>query len=651
MPTVLIRISDEPGDGGYSVELRQEGGNGDWADPSATATIAPDLDAGSAPDVLGGADLAEAARTYVRSNERSVAFSALGDWLGGLVLRGDVADVWDRLAAENRTGLRTLLDVRAEPLALLPWELMRRDGRLLFTKPNHPFARAQRLMADDRQELVPLRVLVVEGTRGDALGTREEIDGIRAAVPAFGGRIDITVLSEPTVTELHDEYERVRPHILHFAGHGLLAPGTKEPALRIGNWLLQRQDIDTVLQESPRVAVLNACRSGESDVEQVRALAQTFLANGSAAVVGMQGDVRGGAAARFGRSLYAGLAEGKLIDEAVADARAAVYMLTGSEQQARDWFLPSLTLRVRPEQVLPVHCYAELTENEIEHIEQHLYAGVRFFVDRAQERWDLVNAADPEDGRPRRLVLVAGNQQIGKTALANWIRTRCALRGRRVRYVDLDQGDTIGFVEALTIIRDTAEDVPSLCGCATTAFARFNYDLGHLLAGRLPPEPDGPLPVEPPEIPARIELGEGLAERLFLSFRDALVQTAEDQPLLLILDHVGKVLPADFLQRIYPLLLKELAETGPSNLRIVVVMSDEQRRTFLPADEIPVWTEVRVDLIAPDQYESLAEEIVLRAGRRLETWRSVVSTVAGATQAPWPPKNLVALRALVETAP
>lgn len=650
MPSVLIRISDEPGDGGYSVELHQEGGNGDWSAPSARARIAPDLDAGTAPEVLAGADLALAARTFIRSHETSPAFTAVGDWLGGLALRGDVGDEWERLAAETPNGLRTLLDVTAEPLSLLPWELMRRDGRLLFTKADHPFARAKRLVADDTQELVPLRVLVVEGTRGDALGTREEIDGIRAAVPAFGGRIDVTVLSEPTVHELHDEHQRVRPHILHFAGHGLIAPGTNEPALRIGNWLLKRQDIDTVLQVSPRVAVLNACRSGESDVDQVRALAQTFLANGSAAVVGMQGDVRGAAAACFGRSLYAALAEGKLIDEAVADARAAVYMLTGSEQGARDWFLPSLTLRVRPEQVLPVHCFPGLTDNEIEHIERHLYAGVRFFVDRVQERWDLVKAADPDEGRPRRLVLVAGNQQIGKTALVNWIRTRCALRGRRVRYVDLDQGETVGFVEALTIIRDTAEDVPSFCDCATSAFARFNYDLGHLLEGGLPPEPEGPLPADPPEIPARIELGEGLTERLFASFREALIQTAEDKPLLLILDHVGKILPADFLQRIYPLLLKELAENGPSNLRVVVVMSDEQRRMFLPADEVPVWSEVRVDLIAPEQYESLAEEIVLRIGRQLDdNYRGVVVALAKVIQQPWPPSKLVVLRTLVQS--
>ena len=648
MPSVLIRICDEPGDGGYSVELRQEDGNGDWADPSAQARITPDLDAGKAPAVLAGADLAVAARKFVQSNERSVAFTALGDWLGGLVLRDAVADEWERLAEENH-GLRTLLDVRPEALASLPWELMRRDGRLLFTKADHPFARAQRLRADDTDELVPLRLLVVEGTRGDTLGTREEIDGIRAAVPAFGGRIDVTVLSEPTVQQLHDEHERVRPHILHFAGHGLIAPGTGEPALRIGNWLLKRDDIDTVLQAAPRVAVLNACRSGEIEPDQVRALAQTFLANGSAAVVGMQGDVRGAAAACFGRSLYAALAEGKLIDEAVATARAAVYMLTGNEQQARDWFLPSLTLRVRPEQVLPVHCFAALTDNEIDHIHKHLYAGVRFFVDRARERWDLVKAADPEDGRPERLMLVVGNQQIGKTALMYWIRTRCALRGRRVRYVDFDLGRTVGFVEALTVIRDTREDLPSLGAGAERAFDRFNYDLGHLLAGRVPPEPEGPLPTEPPPLPAEIKLGDGLTERLFTSFRDALELAAKDEPLLLILDHVGGILSGDFLQFIHPLLLETLAERGPSNLRVIVVLSAEQRRAYLPADAVQVWGEVPVDLIEPDQYATLAEEIVLRLGEQLdETYRGIVNGLAKLTTTPWPPTKLDKLRELVQ---
>ena len=86
------------------MELRPEDGNGDWAEPIATATIAPDLDAGSAPDVLGGADIAQAAGAFVAGNERSVEFSALGDWLGGLALRGEVADKWDRLVEDNPKG-------------------------------------------------------------------------------------------------------------------------------------------------------------------------------------------------------------------------------------------------------------------------------------------------------------------------------------------------------------------------------------------------------------------------------------------------------------------------------------------------------------------------------------------------------------------
>ena len=275
---------------------------------------------------------------------------------------------------------------------------MRRDGRLLFTKPDHPFARAQRLRADNTQELVPIRVLVVEGTRDEKLGTRDEIDGIRAAVPAFTGRIDVTVLTEPSAPVLRAESSGCGRTSCISPGTASSPPAPRSPPCASATGCSSATTSTPCCRSCRASRSSTRCRTNEGDVSQVRALAQAFLANGSAAVIGMQGDVRGQAAAQFGRSLYAALAKGRLIDGAVAAARADVYTLTGSQQQARDWFLPSLTLRVRAEQVLPIRCFADLTEDDLELIERDLYPGIRFFVDRAHERWESWPPPTPTGG-------------------------------------------------------------------------------------------------------------------------------------------------------------------------------------------------------------------------------------------------------------
>ena len=103
------------------------------------------------------------------------------------------------------------------------------------------------------------------------------------------------------------------------------------------NWLLTSQYVRDLLRPAPRVAVMNACRSGE--VADVRSLTEAFLAGGTAAVLGMQGDIRGTSAAKFGGELYQALAEGKQIDEAVTRARQDLYVAVGVALQGRDWFL------------------------------------------------------------------------------------------------------------------------------------------------------------------------------------------------------------------------------------------------------------------------------------------------------------------------
>ena len=626
MKTVRIRVEASTG-GGYVVRLIA-GGEGAADHDAVSASIPADLDVTGAPDVLSKGAVDEAVRAFITENEESNDFASIGEYLGGLLLRDEVGERWTELREQNAEGLLTLLDIDPPHLRLIPWELMSRDQGRLFLDETAVFARADKLRADEAQELVPLRVLVVEGRRDDGIGTATEMRGIKSALPDFRGRIDAEFLCEPTRDELTSAFRRVRPHILHFMGHGVRDPATKQVALQVGEWSLTRQYImDSFLSPSPRLVVLNACRSGE--VDDVRSLTEALLARGAAAVVAMQGDVRGEAAGRFGSELYRGLATGKRVDQAVAGARRAV-LIEGGNDQARDWCLASLTLRVPPDQVLPlVYC---ISEDERELVERDLFEPIKLLVDRTEQRWKLAEAADPDEGSPERLVLLVGDIRLGKTALVTWIRMRCALRGRRVRYVSFKGEDNLNFVHALRVIEETPDDVASLAGPAD-AFDRFNYDVEFLVKGKIPPEPSGALPRTFPKIPRTLLLGGGNDERILESFRDALRKTTEKRPLMLVLDDIGMIGKSDFQTWFYPHLIQRIADGDPSNVRLLIVLSHDDKRDYWPS-ESTLGKEVEVGLIPVSDYEMCAEDLILALGQKF----SALHAVTGSD--PWAVRNL-----------
>jgi CHAT domain len=645
MNTVRIRVVARQ-DGGYSVQLFSDVEHKS-SKPEVSADIPADLAVATAPDVLRNGAVDEAVQRFVRDNPSSAEFGPIGEYLASLLLRGRVGERWKSLRQEHPEGFRTLLEIEPPNLRLIPWELMSLNEQRLFINPIFVFARAERLEADATAavtpELVPLRLLVVEGDSDKELKTTDEIRGIKSALRDFLGGIDAEFLCGPTASQLQEAFTRVRPHIFHFVGHGTEDPVTRQPALKLPGWLLTRQYILDLLSPIPRVAVLNACRS--SDVVGLRALTEAFLNRRADAVIGMQGNVHGQAAATFGSTLYCALAQGEPLDQAVAIARRAVYTLVGVTNQERDWCMPSLTLRIQPEQLLPLK-YG-ISDEDRKRVEERLFPKVEFFVDRTEQRWKLASAVDPDGGQPQRVLRIVGDMEVGKTSLVQWIRTRCALRGSRIRYVDFE-GKNLNFVNILCVIRDTPDDVPSLEPAAVHAFDRFNYDLGYLANGQLPEEPAGNLPQTAPEVPAELQLGGDNGERILDSFRSALAAATAGHPLALILDHIGGVLKNDFRTWIYPYMIRKLIDGELPNLRLIVVMSGEQQSDYWPADEIKLASEVKVDLISPEDYVTCAEDIVLAMGVALSKYEPLISALKD-IDAPsaWSPVKLKTLREVV----
>ncbi|MFD0204844.1 MULTISPECIES: CHAT domain-containing protein [Saccharothrix] len=650
----LIEITQ----GGQGAEYRVDlylGDDGVWPpEPTASDTVAADLDVGALPAaVAGGAAVPEAVVGFLHASPESQAFSDLGVHLGRLLLPPKVREHWSRPGVR-----RTFLCLDPE-LRRLPWEVARAP-HALFVQPDHPFVRVHRRVPGDEPiaDSLPIRVLVVRGDDDDDIGARDEVREIKRVVGGAPGRIEAEFLSRPTESDLKSAYQRVRPHVLHFIGHGTRKASTGQPALRIvppgrEAWLLTPTYIaDLLSRPAPRLAILNACRSGET--ADAVALTDVFLESGAAAVVGMQGDIRGTAAALFGGSLYRSLLANEPVDRAVTTAREAVYADTGVSDGARDWILPSLTSRVRPDDVLPD---LSATGARAMRIEQQFEKEVGAFVNRVHERHKLLKGVDPGAGEPvERLLLVVGESQVGKTRLLNWLRRRCAVRGRRVKYVSFDRPnpvDVLGdrptrfdFLEVLYAIRDVAEDLPNPPEGVTSAFDRFNHDVLHLAEGRLPPDPPVPTP-EPARWPRLTGGTSHHVAATFESFRACLGRAAQPEPLLLVFDHVGNVLDSAFRQQLYDHLIRHIADGELPNLSLVVVMTNEQFATHWP--ERGGGTRVDLDCIEAEEFRALAEDVVLAVGRPIggPHLQLIEALGAGVATGKWSPAVLGDLENIV----
>jgi len=639
MESVLLRVAEQGR--GFRVELRRRTAAGGWSDaPQATELIPLDLDAAAAPATVRGADIYSGIEDFVRDNRQSESFDAIGEFLGGVLLRGAVRIGWEDLRRQQQDagGLRTLLQLEPTELRRLPWELMRCNDELLFIDDLNPMARVRAIDPEAAPaQLLPIRLLVVEGERNSDLGTDAEVHAIKRALARCGGRIDAEFLTAPSWQLLSDTYQRLRPHVFHFIGHGVPVTASDksvEPALSVFDnagqtaWQLTRRHFLDLLRPAPRLAVLNACRSGTGASADgagdqardlalgLRNLADTLLTKGSAAVVAMQGDVQGRAAARFGGALYDALAAEKLIDEAVAHARRAVYSLVGITQQERDWFLPSLTLRVDPERVLPTRCMLGTADRAVI-VDQQLTPRITPFVDRVGERHQVVAGIDPESGDPARLLVVTGSRGSGKTRLLQWVQRRCVLRGQRVRYVDFRGESRLDFHQALYAIRDTEEAVPLRAdSAAATAFRQFDHEIQYLAAGQMPKIlPEAPPLADPPPAPATFEPGPvEVVERAVGTFLAALNQATSSTPLVLVLDHLDGLLDAGFEKVLYPLLIRRIAahQEAP-NVRLVVVLSAEQQHLW-PKDDARLGTWVAVEEIEADRFVELFDDFVLALG-------------------------------------
>jgi hypothetical protein len=223
-----------------------------------------------------------------------------------------------------------------------------------------------------------------------------------------------------------------RAHVFHFSGHGTFDEMiTAQPGMLAGEGQLVfddgQQGADPVPADSVainlrsrgvRVAMLNACQTGQSDSVNVWSSAATALLTANlGAVVGMQFRVGDASAIVFAREFYQALVDGATIDEAVSKGRHGV-ATTGDR---RGWVTPVLYLNTPDGVVFPEFAssrelrmmQARLPKIEFDpFIRQH----GQHFVGRS---WLFKEIDDwLSDPGGQRYFLIKGEPGSGKTAIA-----------------------------------------------------------------------------------------------------------------------------------------------------------------------------------------------------------------------------------------
>lgn len=278
----------------------------------------------------------------------------------------------DEIGQEPGRGLRLVL--KSDPtcpatadLHRLPWELLRDPRTGGFLALSRKTTVVRQLTLDDAavlEEPEPARKLrilaVLSAPPGlEPLDLARERRTIEEAV-AERSEIELTLLENPTFSELTDTLRSSPFHVLHFMGHGtfdrdareghLLLPGPDGRPVRLAADRLTQviRDVDSL-----RLVFLNACETGramQGSEQPFAGLAHALIRGGVPAVVAMQVAVPDRAAIELSRVFYRRLAAGETVDEALAEARVAVFAARSAEGAggAGAWAVPALFVD-RPE--------------------------------------------------------------------------------------------------------------------------------------------------------------------------------------------------------------------------------------------------------------------------------------------------------------
>jgi len=302
-----------------------------------------------------------------------------GKRLFDTVFKDDVLTAWctaQNQAAADGKGLRIRLRLDAGELGGLPWEYLYNQplNRFLSLGCDTPLVRFLDLPQTPlvRPIQSPLRMLVIISSPNDypRIDVEREWCQIRDALskPMAAGLVQLERLEHANLPALQHRLRHGGDvHILHFIGHGFYDKTHQDGKLLFEDEyghgrLTSGEDLGLILHNHPSLCLgLNACEGARTSPEDPFAgVAQSVIQQGIQAAVAMQFSITDNAAIVFAREFYSVLAAGYSLDEALVEARLALYHLGNIE-----WGTPVYFSRAEAEQVFEIHGHSLSTSHSV----------------------------------------------------------------------------------------------------------------------------------------------------------------------------------------------------------------------------------------------------------------------------------------------
>ncbi len=387
----------------------------------------------------------------------------------------------------------------ATALLGLPWELLH-DGRSHWFEGARP-VRVRRRLPNLHPVAAPvlatpIRVLLASPRpEDDACSTidhRASAGPMVDAMEALAGRVDLHLLTPPTLPALRDALARAKSagtpyHVLHFDGHGVYdrraglgalcfehPDDGAQPRGRRRHSLVPSNALGALLRDhGVALVVLEACQTAQAEGAN-ESVASALLHSGVGSVVAMSHSVLVETSRRFVEAFYGALSRGDRVGGAMLAGQRALKdnpvrgrVFGHGDFTLSDWFVPVLYQDRDDPQLFRDTPPAQTREDWRARLNKRLgevpAPPPQGFVGRSRELLDLERLLAVE-----RYALLRGQGGEGKTELAAEF-ARWRVRARQVRRAAFVSVETHGHAAALldAIGRQLVGAEYSIAGFAT----------------------------------------------------------------------------------------------------------------------------------------------------------------------------------------